>query len=173
MVQNNQDITHKENVLSSFLRSALSDQTRKYRSRLLVVCVVGFLFTKLDLRPSEFAPFGIKFTEKDIHKLPPALFALNLYFFVMYILYCITDVLSYFINIWHVYSWDKHQYRAGNQPPQRQYVFPKPTRWLGFTTPKYLDVVGLFTGLIRFLVDVIMPFFLSIYILIELWHKIS
>lgn len=160
-----------ENPLSHFLASALTAETIKNRNRLVLMCVVGFLFWKFDLKPSEFAPLGITFKSDDVEKLPIAIFCLHLYFLLIFSLYCIADSLNWLSKIWQTRLWDEENFKSNFRPPNRNNVWPKPTRWLGFFSPRYLDLLFLAGGLARFTLDIIFPFCAGSYIAFQLYFK--
>ncbi len=71
--------------------SYLSDNTRKIRRWLLLVCLIGYSISKLDLTLTEIHVFGSKFEMLNYTAIPFVLIIVILYFLITYAFYSLSE----------------------------------------------------------------------------------
>jgi len=77
------------------IRDPLSDVTRKERKFLMGVSIVGITIVKAGLVPSKISALGIEFQPVHQNSLLTILALINLYFLVAFVIYSVSDFLSW------------------------------------------------------------------------------
>lgn len=86
-------------VKELLLRDPLSAVSRKERRNLLVISAIGLIMVNGGLLPSKISALGIEFSQADKYSLLKILSWIIAYFLFAFILYAISDLLTWRLNI--------------------------------------------------------------------------
>lgn len=149
------------------LKDPLSDVTRKERKLLLGVSLIGITIVKTGLIPEKIEALGVQFGKANQHALLIILSALTIYFLIAFVLYALSDFLSWRLAL-------ISSVRSNLKENPIEFANTTTKEFYHFYMHKSRVVYSLSSpvSILRACFEFILPLAVGIYAIIQLWNGI-
>ncbi|ELY5146068.1 TPA: hypothetical protein RSW55_004289 [Vibrio vulnificus] len=151
-------------TLRERLKEPLTETTRKTRRNLLAAAVTGIVIVQVGLVPKKISAFGIEFSEANQESLLQLVSAVILFYAITFIVYVLSELTAWNIAL----KSEEFEFIMNQKENIRDYI-GEGRRDMFFDQINRLRLTASPVFLLRLVVEVLLPLFLSGWAIILTW----
>ncbi|HCZ9278101.1 TPA: hypothetical protein O4G40_004645 [Vibrio alginolyticus] len=151
-------------TLRERLKEPLTETTRKTRRNLLAAAVTGIVIVQVGLVPKKISAFGIEFSEANQESLLQLVSAVILFYAITFIVYVLSELTAWSIAL----KSEEFEFIMNQKENIRDYI-GEGRRDMFFDQINRLRLTASPVFLLRLVVEVLLPLFLSGWAIILTW----